>query len=72
MNNISMTGVGALVVTILVVVLPIFGVVADQGTITSGVESVVKALGFILLIAGQARRPDLKFGMIRKTVYERD
>lgn len=64
-KNVSMAGTG-LIISALAFLLPIFGVTVDQGTITQFVDNVAQAIGFILLVWGQLRRPDLHFGFIRR------
>lgn len=64
-TNLSMAGTG-LIISILAFVLPIFGVNVDQGTVTQFVDNIVKVIGFIMIVWGQMRRPDLKFGLVRR------
>lgn len=65
LSNISMTGAGV-VLGLLTVGLPIFGVHVDNTQLGDMVNKAFEVLSFILMIAGQLRRPDLHFGLIRK------
>lgn len=60
-----MTGSG-LIIFILALALPLFGVDVDQGSITQFVNATAQVIGFIMMVIGQVRRPDLKFGVIRR------
>lgn len=61
----SITGIGAIVTTLLTI-LKLFGVEVPAeagGQITEGITALV---GVVLLVWGQLRRRDLKFGIIRR------
>ena len=60
-----MTGVG-LVVYVATLLLSWFGVVADTTEVTDFANSLVNVLGFVLMVVGQMRRKDLKWGFLRK------
>lgn len=60
-----MTGTG-LIVSALVFGLPLIGVEVAQGQIAEFVENCIKVIGFVLLVVGQVRRSDLRFGLFRK------
>ena len=64
-GKISMAGSG-LIISILAVALPFFGVSVDQGSITQFVANTAQVIGFIMLVVGQVRRPDLRFGIVRR------
>jgi hypothetical protein len=65
MPALSMTGVGALV-TIVVTALNLFGIELPEGTVTKVTEAVVTLAGIGLLIWGQVRRADVKYGVFKK------
>lgn len=58
--NPSLTGIGALVVTFINLILPLFGVYVEPFETEAFVVSAINILGFIALIYGQARRPEVK------------
>lgn len=58
--NTSITGMGAVVVTILNFVLPTMGFDVPAGTVEGLVVSVVNVIGFVMLLYGQWRRGDVK------------
>ncbi len=60
-----MAGVGALI-TIAVAVLKLFGVEVPEDAVAKGTEAAITLGGICLLIWGQVRRKDLKYGLIRK------
>lgn len=60
-----MAGSG-IIVAVLAFALPLFGVPVDQNAVAAFVDNVAKVIGFVLMVWGQARRPDLRFGLIRK------
>jgi hypothetical protein len=62
----SMTGVGATIVIILNAVLPLFGIEVEEGVVAQGVMGVVNFVGFVLLIVGQARRPEVTGFIFKK------
>jgi hypothetical protein len=59
MNSISLTGVGAVLVTVINAALPLLGLELPAGSVESGVMGLMNVIGFALLIYGQARRPDV-------------
>ena len=61
-----MAGTGVAIVTILEVLFPIFGIELPEGSIEAGVFGFGAGIGWLLLIWGQVRRRDLKFGIFRK------
>lgn len=65
MTNVSMAGTGLLVMLI-EVLLKILGVEVPEGGVAENINNVVMVVGFVLLIVGQVRRKDLKFGIFRK------
>lgn len=58
--NTSLTGLGAVVVTVLNFALPLIGFDIPEGTIEGFVLSIVNVIGFGLLLYGQWRRGDVK------------
>jgi len=62
----SMAGTGGAVLVLLEVVLPIFGVDLPDGTLAATGAAIMTIVGTVLLVIGQLRRPDMKFGLIRK------
>lgn len=62
----SMAGTGGAVLVLLEVVLPIFGVDLPDGTLVATGAAIMTIVGTVLLVIGQLRRPDMKFGLIRK------
>lgn len=58
MNNYSLTGMGAIVVTILNAIFPLIGFDIPEGGVDGFVASVTNVIGFGLLIYGQWRRKD--------------
>ncbi len=67
MTSISLTGIGG-IVTIVELVLRLFGVEAPEGSVLAVVNGFVQLVGIGTLIYGQLRRKDLKMGMIRREV----
>ena len=65
MSNISITGIGV-IITVLDAILPLVGVRLEPGTVSSAINGIVSFVGFILLVWGQVRRKDLKYGFFRK------
>ena len=65
MKEKSLAGLG-IIVTILVFATKYFNLDIDEGQITEGIQAIAQAVGFIMVIWGQVRRKDLKFGLIRK------
>ncbi len=61
----SLTGVGA-IVTIVELVLHMLGITVPEGTVSAAINGFVSILGLVALVWGQVRRPDLKYGLIRK------
>jgi hypothetical protein len=59
MTSISLTGVGAVLVTVLNALFPLIGIELPEGSVESGVIGVMNFVGFVLLIYGQARRKDV-------------
>lgn len=61
-----MTGTG-IAVMLIAAALNWFGVVnVDSDQITKIVNAAVQVGSFVLMVWGQVRRPDLKYGVIRK------
>lgn len=58
--NTSLTGIGAVIVTLLNAVLPMMGINVDAGTTEGLVVSIINVIGFVTLIYGQWRRKDTK------------
>ena len=65
MNNFSLAGVG-LIISVLSFLAKYFQLDVDDGQITEAVNAGSQFVGFVLLVWGQLRRKDLKFGVIRK------
>lgn len=64
-NSTSMTGSG-LVAFLLIVGLKYLGIVNVDDQVVKLVTDVIENGSFLLMIFGQVRRKDLKFGLIRK------
>lgn len=62
----SVTGVGALIVTIINLVLPFFGVTVEPFETEAFVLSILNIFGFIALVYGQARRPEVKHFLFKE------
>jgi hypothetical protein len=62
----SLTGLGAVVVTMLNLILPMLGVNVDAGTTEGLVVSIINVIGFITLVYGQYRRGDVKGFIFKK------
>lgn len=56
----SLTGIGAVIVTVLNLVFPLFNIDVESSQVESFVVQTLNIIGFITLIWGQARRPDVK------------
>jgi uncharacterized membrane protein len=67
MNNsaISLTGVGA-IITIMQVILPLFGLTLPDGSLEEAANGVIAIVGVVTLIWGQMRRRDMKWFLLRK------
>lgn len=65
LNSISITGVGG-VFTLVELFLRVFGIELPEGSVLAAVNGLITVVGVILLIWGQVRRPDLKWGFLRK------
>lgn len=63
-STVSMTGVGA-IVTLIEALLRVFGVEVAEGSVGAGVNGLVSFVGLVLMVWGQIRRKDLKFGLLR-------
>lgn len=64
-NEKSMAGVGV-AITLLTLASKYFGLDIDEGAITEGITAIAQGIGFVLIVIGQVRRKDLKFGMVRR------
>ena len=64
--NVSLTGVGAILVTVLNALFPMLGIDLPEGSVESGVIGVMNFIGFILLIYGQYRRKDVSGFIMKK------
>ena len=62
----SKAGVGAVIVTLMEVVLPLIGLDSQEGTAANVVDAVATLVGFALLLYGQFDRKDLEYGLFRK------
>lgn len=62
----SKAGVGALLVTVLVLILPMLGIEAKEDGIMEVVDAIGTVAGFVLLVWGQVDRKDLNMGLFRK------
>lgn len=60
-----MTGTG-LIITVAQVLFAAFGVEYDPESLAAAANGLVTFIGFILVVWGQLRRKDLKFGLFRK------
>lgn len=63
--KLSIAGVG-MYVSVITVLLNLFGITPDPGSVEAAVSAGVTLFGFALWIIGQVRRRDLKFGIVRK------
>lgn len=66
MKTTSLTGIGAVIVTVLNLVLPLFGFDVDAGTVEGLAVSLVNIAGFVTLIYGQWRRPEVEGFIFKK------
>lgn len=66
LTPISFAGLGGLI-TLLELGLHIFGVTPPPGSLEAALNGLLVFVGFILFVWGQVRRPDLKFGLVRKS-----
>lgn len=64
-TNVSMAGTGSAIV-LLEGLLRFLGVEFPEGSVAQAVNGFLAFLGFALLVWGQLRRKDLKFGLLRK------
>lgn len=64
-KTVSMTGSGMLVIA-LATILSWIGVNADSSQIAGWVDSILSVAGLLMLVIGQLKRKDLKFGFWRK------
>jgi uncharacterized membrane protein len=64
--NLSFTGVGAAIVVLLEAILPMLGIEVPEGGVAKAVEGVVTFVGFVLLVYGQWRRPDVSGFVFKK------
>ena len=64
-TNYSMTGIG-LVVVLVEVVLKLLGVELPEGSVSKTINDLVSGVGGVLVIFGQLRRKDLKWGFLRR------
>lgn len=65
MNQISVAGIGVYV-SLIEVILRLFGITPEPGTVMEVVNAVVIVGGWILILVGQFKRSDLHFGLVRK------
>ena len=65
MSKISMTGSGAIIVVI-EALLRVFGIEVPEGSTLAAINASLEVLGYVLMVWGQVRRPDLKMGLVRK------
>ena len=64
-----MAGTG-LLITFLALIAEVFGLDLDEKYLTEAVNAGAFLFGFVLNIAGQLMRSDLKWGLIRKKPLE--
>lgn len=62
----SLTGVGAVLVTLLNLVLPMMGFDVEAGSVEGLVVSIINVVGFITLLYGQWRRQEVKGFIFKK------
>ena len=67
-GTISMTGTGIVVslATLIVFLASQYGVQVTQTEVVEAINGLASLIGLILVIWGQWRRKDLKFGLLRK------
>lgn len=65
MNQISVAGAGVYVL-IIQMILNLFGITPDAGSVMGVVNGVITVAGWALVIIGQLKRKDLTAGLIRK------
>lgn len=65
LSPISLTGAGA-IITVIQLALQWLGVEFPKGSVEAAVNGIVAAVGLVLLVYGQWRRGDLKFGLLRR------
>lgn len=64
--SVSTTAIGIAIVTVLQVILPLFGLQVPEGSLTQSVQGVITLIGLVVAIVGQIKRKDMKYGLIRK------
>lgn len=64
-KSLSMAGTG-LYVFIVITACQFFGVTIGNEQATGIVENVVQLVSFVLMVVGQARRPELLGGLVRR------
>ena len=64
-SNTSMAGTGV-AITLIMLAIKLLGLDIDEGQVTEVVTSGGQVVGFVLLVIGQVKRKDLKFGLLRK------
>lgn len=65
MTPVSFAGLGTIALTI-EAILRIIGIEFTEGSVEAALNGLVVFVGFVLLIVGQLRRKDLKYGLLRK------
>lgn len=65
MNSVSRAGVG-MYASILMLILQMIGVDADEGMVTEVVIAITTLISFAVWTYGQVDRKDLSFGLFRK------
>lgn len=67
-SNISMAGTGlaGVIVYVIILVGKILGIDIAEAELTTHVQNVIGAVGFVLVLIGQVRRPDLIRGLLRR------
>ena len=65
MIPISIAGVGA-IITVIETALRFIGVDFPEGSVASGINGLVAFGGLVLIVYGQMRRKDLKYGILRQ------
>jgi hypothetical protein len=68
MSKISMTGSGVVLsfLPLIMLALNFFGVEVAEEQVLGALNGLLSFISLVLLVAGQARRKDLEFGLIRR------
>lgn len=65
MKETSVAGIGV-IITVLAFAAKYFNLDVDEGQLTEGINGAAQFVGLVVLVIGQLKRKDLKFGLIRR------